>query len=69
MNKNVVLIISKNEYKDVSVNHKCIKPSMNRSQNKGHRIGIYKITKMSLSSFDEKVYNQNNGYHGLALGC
>ena len=42
---------------------------MNRSQIKNHRIETYKIYKISLSCFDDKIYIQNNGYDGLALGC
>ena len=40
---------------------------MNRTQSKDHRIGTYKINKISLSYFDENIYqiitknkNQNN---------
>ena len=29
---------------------------------------IMKSTKISLSCFDDKIYIQNNGYDGLALG-
>ena len=41
---------------------------MNRIQTKDHRIGTYEIDKISLSCFDDKIYIQNNGYDGLALG-
>ena len=41
---------------------------MNRIQSNDHRTGTYEIKKISLSCFDEKVYIQNNGYDGLALG-
>ena len=41
---------------------------MNRIQSKGHRIGTYEISKISLSCFDDKIYVQNNRYDGLALG-
>ena len=41
---------------------------MNRIQIKDHRIGTYEIDKISLSCFDDKIYIQNNGYDGLALG-
>ena len=68
MNKNVVATISPNEYKDVLLNKKCIRSSTNRIQSKDHRIGIYEINKISLSCFDDKIYTQNNGYDGLALG-
>ena len=35
---------------------------------KDHKIGTYKINKISLYCFDDKIYTQNNGYDGLALG-
>ena len=41
---------------------------MNRIQSKGHRIETYEINKVLLSCFDGKIYIQNNGYDGLALG-
>ena len=68
MNKNVVATISYNEYKDILLNKKCIRYSMNRIQSKDHRIGTYEIKKISLSCFDDKIYIRNNGYDGLALG-
>ena len=37
-------------------------------QSKYHRIGTYEINKISLWSFDDKIYIQNNDYDGLALG-
>ena len=49
-------------------NNKCIRHSLNRTQSKYHRIGIYEINKISLSCFDDKIYIQKNGYDGLALG-
>ena len=42
--------------------------SINRIQSKDHIIGSYEINKISLSCFYDKVYIQNNGYDGLALG-
>ena len=42
--------------------------SVNRIQSKDHRIGTYEINEILFSCFDEKIYNQNNGYDGLALG-
>ena len=46
MNKNVVATISHNEYKDVLLNNKCLRHSMNRIQSKDHRIGTYEINKI-----------------------
>ena len=41
---------------------------MNRTQSKYHRIGNYEINKILFSCFRDKIYTQNNGYDGLALG-
>ena len=68
VNKDVVATISHNEYKDVLLNKKCLRHSMNRIESKGHGIGTYEINKVSLSCFDDKIYIQNNGCDGLALG-
>ena len=68
MNRNVVATISRNGYKDVLLNKKCLRHSLNRIQSKDHRIGAYEINKISLSYFDDKIYIQNNGCDGLALG-
>ena len=53
---------------DALLNSKCLRHSMNRIQGEDHRIGTYKINKILLSCFDDKIYIQNNGYDGLALG-
>ena len=60
--------ISHNEYKDVLLNNKCIRHSMNKIQSKNHRIGTYKISKISLSCFNDKIVIQNNECDGLGLG-
>ena len=61
--------MSHNEYKDVLLNNKCIRHSMNRSQSKDHKMGTYEIKKISLSCFQDKIYIQSNGNDGSALGC
>ena len=66
--KNVVAKIAHYEYKDLLLNNRCIRHSMNRIQSKQHRIGTCDINKVSLSCFDDKTYIQNNGCDGLALG-
>ena len=68
VNKNVVASISHNKQKNVLLNKKCLRYSMNRTESKDHKIGIYEINKISLSCFDDKIYIQNNEYDGLALG-
>ena len=49
VNKNIVATISHNEYKNVLMNKKCLRHSMNRIQCKDHKIGTYKINNISLS--------------------
>ena len=56
VNRNVAEKITHNKCKDVSFNNKCMRYSMNRNQNKDHKIGIYKINKVSLSYFNGKIY-------------
>ena len=68
MNRNIIAAISHNEYKDVLLDKICLRHSMNRIQSKDHKIGTYKINKISLSCFDDKIYIQSNGCDGLALG-
>ena len=69
MSRNVVATISHNKYKDVLLNNKCIRHSMNRNQSKDYRIRTYEIKKISLSCFDDKINIQNNECEGLAHGC
>ena len=67
MNRNVVATISHSKYKDVLLNKKCLRHSMNRIQSKDHKIGTHEINKISLSYLDNKIYIQNNRWDGLAL--
>ena len=67
INKNIVVTISQNEYRDVLLNKKCLRHSINRIQSNGHRIGADEINKISLSCFDDKTYIQKNGCDGLAI--
>ena len=68
VNKNVVATISHNEYKDISLNKKYLRHSMNSIQSKDHRIGSFEINKIYLSCFDDKIYIQNKGCNRLVLG-
>ena len=52
VNKNVVATISHNEYKDVLLNNKCVRHSMNRIQSRDHRIGTYEINKILFQTMD-----------------
>ena len=54
VNKHVVATIGHNKYKDELLKNKCLRHSMNRIKSNEH--------------FDDKIYIQNNGYDGLALG-
>ena len=56
VNRNVVVTISHNEYKNVLLNNKCLRHSINRIQSKDDRIGTYEINKIPLSCFDDKIY-------------
>ena len=51
VNRNVVAIINHNEYKDVLLNNKCLRHSMNRIQSKYHRIRTYEINKKFVALF------------------
>ena len=68
VNKNVVATISHNEYKDVLLNKKCLRHSVNRNQSKDQKIGIYEIYKISFDFFDYEICIQNNGCDRLAIG-
>ena len=57
----------KQKYKDILLNNKYLRHSVNRIQSKGHRIRTYEINIISLSCFDDKIYIQNDGYDGLAF--
>ena len=61
VDKNVVAKISHNEYRDFFLNKKCLRHSVNRIQSKDHRTGTYKINKISLPCFYNKIYFQNSG--------
>ena len=56
--RNLVARKSHNVYKDVLLNNKCIRQSMNWIQSKDHRIGTYEINKSSLSCFNDKIHIQ-----------
>ena len=69
LNRNVVKTVSQNEYKNVLVSERYLRHSMNRIRSGDHKIVTYKVNKISLSYFDNKIYIQNSGYFGLALGA
>ena len=47
VNKHFAATINHNEFKDVLLNNKCIRHSMNRIQSKNHRTGTNEINKIS----------------------
>ena len=65
---NVVATISHKEYKDVLLNKNVLRRLINGIQSKDHKIRTYDVNKIPLSCFDDKIYIQNSGYNGLALG-
>ena len=54
------------EYLDVLINKKIMKHIMKQIQSKLHKIGTYKIFKISLSCFDDKRYILDAGSNSLA---
>ena len=68
VNKNVAATTRHGECKDALLNKTFLRHSMNSVQNKNHRIGSYKIIKISLSCCDYKIYILNKGCSGVALG-
>ena len=55
-----------NEFKDTLFNKKIIRHKMRRIQGKKHKMGTYKINKISLSVFDDKRFVSNDGIYELA---
>ena len=56
VNRNVVATISHNEYKDVLLNKKYLRHSMNRVQSKDYKTRTYEINKICFSCFDDKIF-------------
>ena len=52
--------------KDTLFNKKIMRHKMRRIHSKKHKIGTYKIDKISLSYFDDKRFILDNGIHTLA---
>ena len=55
-----------NEFKDTLFNKKIIRHKMKIIQSKKHKIGTYKINKISLLCFDDKRFDLDDGIHVLA---
>ena len=52
VNRNAAGTITHNKYKDVLLNKKCLRHSMNRIQSKDHKIGTCEINNISLCGFE-----------------
>ena len=63
--KGANIAIEFNEFKDTLFNKKIIRHKMRRIQVKKHKMGAYKINKISLSVFDDKRFVLNDGIHTL----
>ena len=55
-----------NEFKDTLLKKEKIRHKMKKIQSKNHKMGTYKISKISLSCFDDKIFVLNDGIHTLA---
>ena len=64
--KGVNIATEFNEFKDVLLNKKVIRPKRQRIQTKKHKIGRYEIDKIYLSCFDDKRYVLDDGVNTLA---
>ena len=64
--KGVNIATAFNEFKDTFFNRKIIRHKMRKIQGKKHKMGTYKIIKISLSCFADKRLVSNNGIHTLA---
>ena len=64
--KGVNIATEFNEFKATLFNKKIIKHKMRRIQGKKHKMGTYKINKISLSCFDDKRLVLRNGIYALA---
>ena len=54
------------KFKEVLFHKKIIRPKMQRIQSKKHKLGTYKIDKISLSCFDNKRYALDDGIYTLS---
>ena len=63
--KGVNIAADFNEFKDTLLNKKIIRHKMRKIQGKKHKMGTYKINKISLSVFDDKSFVLNDGIYAL----
>ena len=63
--KGVNIATEFNEFKDTLFNKTVVRHKMKRIQSKKHKIGTYKINKISLLCFDDKRFVLDDGIHML----
>ena len=66
--KGVNLMLKHREYVDVLSNKKVVRHKMKRILSELHSVGIYDISKISISCFDDKRYILDDGINSLANG-
>ena len=64
--KGVNIATEFNEFKTTLFNKKVLRHKMRRNQSKRHKLRTYKISKISLSCFDDKRFVLDDGIHTLA---
>ena len=64
--KGVSIATEFDKFKDVLFNEKIIRHKMKRIQSKKHKSGTHEIDKISLSCFDDKRYDLDDGIRTLA---
>ena len=64
--KGVNIATEFNEFKDTLFNQKVLRHKMRRIQSKKHKLGTYKINKISLPIFDDKRFVLNDAIYRLA---
>ena len=64
--KGVNIATEFDNFKDVLFNKKIIRHKMKRIQSKKHKLGTYKIDKISLSCFDDRRYVLDDGIYTLS---
>ena len=64
--KGVNLVLRHKEYFDVLFNKKVVRHRMKRIQSELHRIGTYKLNKITLSCFHDKRFALDDGINTLA---
>ena len=64
--KGVNIATAFNEFKDTLFKKKIMRHKMRRIQSKKHKLGTYKISKISLCAFDDKRYVQDDSINKLS---